>query len=285
MAIKGIRLQEPTSPLSSEGDFGADRYRPSVDWNSSNGDHPTVAKAFNTSASDVTKTVQYVDSNFSYNIPTNSAWNGSFSGDANWWTWNTSSGFRVEGNTNAKSFIIGHKGVASSNNAIQSWQRGVKGISMRYWMQPPEGYYGHYLYDMTLLYRKWSDSTKFYGVDLMYNGNLQSDCRKNYTGRTPFHTTSPARGDHEGSFFVGMHQDHPAYNLIDEQKLVFQGIYMKWQTFDSVTQFQGKFHLWNPRLLFDMSVSGDRGNRICMSRMREFQYVGQSDNIKLTYAS
>ena len=283
MAIKGIRLQEPTSPLSSEGDFGADRYRPSVDWNSSNGDHPTVAKAFNTSASDVTKTVQYVDSNFSYNIPTNSAWNGNFFGDANWWTWNTSSGFRVEGNTNAKSFIIGHKGVASANNATQSWQRGVKGISMKYWMQPPDGFHGHYIFDATLLYRKWSDSSKFYGVDLYYNGNLQDNCRSNYTGRTPFKTNSPFRGDHEGSFFIGIHPDHPAYNLIDEQKLVFQGIYFKWQTYDSVTQFQGKFHLWNPRLLFDLSVSGDRGNRICLPRMWEFQQAGTSDRLKLTY--
>ena len=283
MTDKQLRLQEPTTPLSSEGDFGDNRYRPSIDWNNSNGDYPFVPKAFNTSASDVTKQVHYVDNSSSYTIPTNSAWNGSFSGEQNFWTWNTSSGFNVSGNTNAKSFIIGHKGVKSANSTVQSWQRGVIGMSMKYWMQPPEGFYGHYIYDMTLLYRKWSDDSKFYGVDLMASGNLMANCRKNYTGRTPFKTNSPIRGHSEGSFFCCMASDHPAYNLISEQKLVLQGIYFKWQTYDSVTQFQGKFHLWNPRMLFDSSVSGDRGNRICLPRMWEFQQAGTSDRLKLTY--
>ena len=282
MTIKAIRLQEPTTPLSSEGDFGADRYKPSVDWNSATGDIPIVARAFNTSGSDVTRRVHYVDTNFSYDIPVNNAWNCSFSNEANFWNWNTSSGFRVSGDTNSKSFIIGHKGVKSASNAVQSWQRGVIGMSMKYWRQPPDGFYGHYIYDMTLLYRKWSDDSQFYGVDLMFNGNLMENCRKNYTGRTPFQTNSPFRGDSEGSFFVCMADDHPAYNLISEQKLVFQGIYFKWQTFDSPTQFQGQFHLWNPRMLFDSSISGDRGNRICLPRMWEFQVAGTSPVLKLT---
>ena len=284
MAIKAIRLQEPNTPLSSDGDFGADRYRPSIDWNSSTGDYPFVPKAFNTTASDVTKTIQPVAGGSSFTIPQNNAWNCSFAGEQNFWTWNTSSGFNVSGDTNSKSFIIGHKGVKSANNAVQSWQRGVIGMSMKYWRQPPDGFYGHYIYDMTLLYRKWSDDSRFYGVDLMVNGNLQSNCRKNYTGRTPFHTNSPTRGHSEGSFFCCMGSDHPAYNLISEQKLVLQGIYMKWQTYDSPTQFQGKFHLWNPRMLFDSSASGDRGNRICLPRMWEFQVAGTSPVLKLTNA-
>jgi hypothetical protein len=284
MAIKGIRLQEPTTPLSSEGDFGADRYRPSIDWNSASGDVPIVAKAFNTSASDVTRRVRYVHSSYSFDIPVNNAWNGSFDHADNFWNWNTSSGFRVSGDTNARSFIIGHKGVKSADNAKQSWQRGVIGISMKHWMQPPAGYYGHYIYDMTLLYRKWSDNSQFYGVDLLVDGNLQNNCRQNYTGRTPFKSNSPVRGDSEGSFFACMGDDHPAYNLISEQKLVFQGIYFKWATYDSVTQFQGKFHLWNPRMLFDSSSSGDRGNRICLPRMWDFAVAGTSNVLKLTDA-
>ena len=283
MADKQIRLQEPTSPLSSEGDFGATRYKPSYDWSQFNGDYPFVPKLFNTAASDVTRRVQPVEGGSSFDIPANSAWNGSFSNELNLWSWNTASPPTISGNTNAKSFIIGHKGVASSDNTVQCWQRGVVGISMKHKIQASSGLYGHYIDEATLLYRKWSDSSKFYGVDLIYNGNLLNNCRKNYTGRTPFKTNSPVREGYEGSFFVGLHPDHPAYQKISDDKLVFKGIYFKWQTYDSVTQFQGSIKLWNPRLLFDTSTSGDRGNRICLPRMWEFQQAGESNNLKLTY--
>ena len=284
MSIKAIRLQEPNPPLSSEGDFGADRYRPSVDWNASTGDVPIVAKAFNTTGSDVTKQVRRIDDNNVYTIPTNNAWNCSFYHEDRFWDWNPTSGFRVEGNTNSKSFIIGHKGVKSAGSANQSWQRGVIGISMKYWRQPPSGYYGQYIYDMTLLYRKWSDDSQFYGVDLIKGGNLENNCRQNYTSTSPFKTSSPQRGDSEGTFFACMRDDHPAYNTIAEQKLVLQGIYFKWESYDAATQFTGKFHLWNPRLLFDSSSYGDRGSRICMPRLWDFSVACTSPVMRLASA-
>ena len=85
----------------------------------------------------------------------------------------------LSGTTNPYAVIFGHKGPASADSAVRSWQRSVVGFSMEHKDTPYSGKYGHYLKDCTLLYRKSSDSSKFYGVDMLYNGNLMEGCKKN----------------------------------------------------------------------------------------------------------
>ena len=42
-----------------------------------------------------------------------------------------------------------------------------------------------------------------------------------------------------------MDSNHPAHDSVINDKYIFQGVYMLWETYDGNTQFQGKLELWN----------------------------------------
>ena len=80
-----------------------------------------------------------------------------------------------------------------------------------------------------------------------------------------------------------MDSNHPAHDSVINDKYIFQGVYMLWETYDGNTQFQGKLELWNMRLIFQTGRISDDGNRICHPRMWRFDDSWRASGIKLTH--
>ena len=279
---KEIRRGFPYPPSGS--DYSAEMYKVHPPWESSGAsDHPTVAQFVKPSNTSAQKRVKDIAEGYEWtmnNAGTHNGWTGS-NGDQ-MWKWNPSAKPTISGTTNPYSIIFGHKGPASSNTASQSWQKGVMGFSMEHKDTPYSGLYGHYLKDCTLLYRKGSDSSMFYGVDIIYNGNLMAGCKRNYANQTPFKTNSPRRDGSQGGFYVAMDESNAAYSSIINDNYVFQGVYMLWDTYDGNTQFQGKLELWNMRLIFQTGRISDDGFRICHPKLWQFQAAYNGWDLKLT---
>ena len=272
MADKQIRLVYPNLP--SGNDYSAQKYQPVPAWGaSSDRDYPTVRRIFKTDASDVTKRVIPIEGGSSYSLSSivaNNTW--SATGEETMWDWN-GAGIKINGTTNPMSMIIGHKGPQSANNSDQSWQRGVTGISMYHVNDAvQDAYYGHFIDEMTLLYRKGSDTdNQWHGVDLIFAGNLQNNCRRNYDKQTPFKTNSPRRGGSEGGFYACIDNTSDVYRKINEDDYVFQGIYFRWGTYEGNSQFVQRLELNKMRLIYDSYSSLDNGGRICANKLDSFQ--------------
>lgn len=272
MADKQIRLVYPNLPTGT--DYSAEKYQPVPAWGTySDRDYPTVRSVSRTDASNVTKKVIPIEGGSSYNLSSISANNNwSATNGASMWDWNGGP-IRFSGTTNPMSMIIGHTGPQSADNSEQSWQRGVTGISMYHVNDSvQEAYYGHYIDEMTLLYRKGSDTgNQWHGVDLIFAGNLQSNCRKNHDKQTPFKTNSPRRGGSEGGFYVCIDNTSNVYKKINEEDYVFQGVYFLWGSYENNSQFTQRLELSKMRLIYDTYSSLDSGGRICANKLDSFQ--------------
>ena len=280
---KEIRKGFPYPPSGSN--YSADLYKVQPPWESSGAsDHPTIAQWIKTTDSTATTRIKLIEDGYTYTMVTASdhnTWTGSNAG--NMWQWNPSAKPTLTGTTNPYVVIFGHKGPASNDSVVQSWQRGVVGFSMEHKDTPYSGMYGHYLKDCTLLYRNPSDSSMFYGVDLLYNGNSLANCVKSYANQTPFKTNSPRRDGSQGGFYVAMNSSHPSHDKVINDKYIFQGLYMLWETYDGNSQFRGKLELWNMRLIFQTNRVSDDGKRICHPKMWRFDDAWTSNSLKLTY--
>lgn len=284
MADKQIRLVYPNLPSGTN--YAADKYQPVPAWGAGGtSDYPTVRKIFKPSASDVTRTVFPLGSGSSYTLSAtaaNTSWTAT--GEDDMWNW-TGAPMRFTGTTNPMTILLGHKGPLSANNAEQSWQRGVTGISMYHVNDANgDGYYGHYIDEMVLLYRKGSDTNnRWYGVDLIVGGNLKSDARRNYDNQTPFKTGSPRRGGSQGGFYVGVNTSSSIYDMINTGDYVFQAVYLNWGSYEANTQYQQRIELSKMRLIYDTYGSADNGGRICAGKLYPFQDSwNRSRPLKLT---
>jgi len=283
MADKQIRLVYPNLPSGSN--YSEDKFQPVPAWGASGtSDYPTVRRAFKTNASDVTKTVYPIGSGSSYTlsaIAANNSW--SVTNEDSMWDWNGSA-LTFRGTTNPMTMIIGHKGPLSANNAEQSWQRGVTGLSMYHVNAATSGRYGHYIDEMTLLYRKGSDTNnRWYGVDLIVGGNLQSHAVRNYDNQTPFKTNSPRRDGSQGGFYVGISTSSSIYDMINTGDYVFQAVYFHWGSYEANSQYQERLELSKMRLIYDTYSSSDNGGRICAGKLYQFQDSwNRSRPLKLT---
>ena len=285
MTYKPIRLQFPYPPSGS--DYSQALYWPSIPWQESNSsDCPTVSQIMKCTDSTVTRSIKGISDGYTYSMSGNSSYaNYTPSNGGNFWQRNPSQRPTLSGTSNPMAMLIGHKGVQSANSDVRSWQRGVVGFSMEHKDTPYSGMFGHYIGECTLLYRKWSDASTFYGVDLIYAGNLMNDCKKNYANQSPFSTNNPRRDGTQGGFYLAFDENHQAHAEVTSDKggYVFQGIYMKWNSYDGSSQFTAKLELWNLRLIYKTNRISDDGHRICLPRMWSFQDAGTSNKLKLTY--
>lgn len=283
MSNKQLRLGFPYQPSGTN--YSDALYRPKPDWGQWSGDYPIVPKLTRTNDGSAQTTIYLIKEKMTFNMSSAVAYNGwSASNEGNFWNWNTSYKPTLSGQTNPYACILGHKGPNSANGAVQSWQRGVVGFSLEHKDTPYSGNKGHYIEDCTLLYRKWSDSSKFYGVDLVASKNKQVDCKHNYANQSPFYTTSPRRDGTQGGFYCAFEPTHAAHQAICTEDYVFQGIYFKWGSYDSPSQFQAKLELWNLRLIYQTHRISDDGYRVVHPMMWTFQDAATSNKLKLTYA-
>jgi hypothetical protein len=284
MANQQMRLGWARLPGGSN--YGLSKYRPVPDWGAfGNSDYPTVKRIFRTTTSGSQTSIKLIDRAEQYQMETGSNYNGWSVSNEDWlWYYEPSQVNRPEigSDTNRRAMIIGHKGPVSSNSAVQSWQRGVIGFQMQHNMLPYSGQYGNYIDEATILYRKWSDTTKFYGIRLISGGFDETNVIKGNDSTGPFYQSSPRRDGTSGGFYIAMRSNHSAYNTVREDKYVFQGLYLKWGLYDNPSQFQSKLQLWGLRLIFDSTGSSDTGKRIVHPCMWSFQDAGQSNNLKLT---
>ena len=271
MADKSIRLVYPNLPTGTN--FSAQTYQPQPDWGAgSNVDYPTLRRVFKTTSGDLQKRIKPVGGGSSYTMPSVSSENTwSITGEDTMWDWD-GAGMKLSGTTNPMAMVMGHNNPTSSDSSQQSWQRGVTGVSMYHINAAGSGYYGHYIDDMTLLYRLGDyTGTEFYGVDLIYNGNLMSTARKNYDNHTPFKTSSPRRGGGDGGFYVCIDDSSSVYKQIIEDNYVFQGIYFRWGSYEGNSPVVQKLTLANTRLIYDTYSGLDKGSRICANRVDTFR--------------
>nr|BAR36040.1 hypothetical protein [uncultured Mediterranean phage uvMED] len=285
MANKALRLQYPYPPSGS--DYSQTLYWPNIPWqDSDSSDCPTVSQIMKITESTLTRSVKSIADGSTYSLNANTSFaTYTPSNGNNFWQRNPSQRPTLSGTSNPMAMIIGHKGVQSANSELKSWQRSVVGFSMEHKDTPYSGMYGHYIDECTLLYRKWSDNSRFYGVDLIYGGNLMNDCKKNYANQSPFKTNNPRRNGTQGGFYMAMDENNLAHAEVTSPSggYVFQGIYMNWGSYDGNSQFVAKLELWNLRLIFKTNRVSDDGHRICLPRMWSFQDAGTSKNLKLTY--
>jgi len=283
MTDKKFRLQFPYPPSGS--DYSAGLYWPDPVWYThGSNDHPTVSQILPCTDSSMTlKMVEIADGSESY-MNSNTAYAGySVSNGGNIWRWDPSSKPTISGTTNPYAMCIGHKGPASSNSTVQSWQKGVIGVAMEHKDTPASGKYGHYIQDCVLLYRKPNNWDQFYSVTIISNDSQLPATKKNYANQTPFKTNNPRRDGSQGGLYVALEETHPARNMIVTGNYVFQGLYMRWGSYDGNSQFQGKLELWNFRLIFNTSRISDDGSRVCMPKMWQYQAAHQGWDLKLTH--
>ena len=279
MADKKFRLQFPYPPSGTN--YSA--YWPDPVWYThGSNDHPTVSQILPCTDSSMTrKMVEISDGSESY-MSSNTAYGGyTVSNGGNIWRYDQAHP-TISGTTNPMAMCIGHKGPASSNTTVQSWQKGVIGIVMEHKDTPTSGKFGHYIQDCVLLYRKPNNWDQFYSVSIIKSDSQLPATKKNYANQTPFKTNSPRRDGSQGGLYVALEETHPARNTIVTGNYVFQGLYMLWGSYDGNSQFQGKLELWNFRLIFDTSRISDDGSRICMPMMWQYQGAHQGWNHKLT---
>ena len=80
-----------------------------------------------------------------------------------------------------------------------------------------------------------------------------------------------------------MDENHDAHDAIINDKYVFQGVYMVWESYDGNSQFAGKLEMWNMRLIFNTTRISDDGKRICHPQMWRFDDSWRANGIKLTH--
>ena len=284
MTDKTIRLCYPNLPTGD--DYSDLKYQPRPAWgDGGDRDYPTVRKVFRTDEGSLTKSIKPIDGGPSYsmsNIPTENTWK--VSNEDSMWDWNGSE-LQMQGTTNPMSMLIGHKGPQSNNDSIQSWQRNVVGISMYHKnVATQTSYFGHYIQEMTLLYRKGSDTSNcFHGVDLIYSGNLMANARRNYDNQSPFKTNSPIRGGTVGSFYCCIEHGNNVYEKIQKEDYVFQGVYMRWGGYEGNSPASQRVDLGKLRLIYDSYSASDNGGRICTLRSDRFDHAwDRSRPMKLT---
>lgn len=284
MTDKKIRLGYARLPGGSN--YGLSKYKPVPDWGEFGGsDYPTNQKMFRISDPGVTQYITLIDTGEQYQMENRSPW-------ATWtarnedylWNYNPSVANRpaIYGYTNDRAMIIGFPSPNLYNSATWSWQRGVIGIQGQHHNKPDSTLYGNYIEEAVLLYRKWSDSSRFYGIRMIKDGNKQLYCLQGTDGTGPFKVDSPPQGGTTGGFYMAMSHQHAAYNKIGEDLYVFMGIYLKWGLYDTRQSVDMEIELWGFRLLFDSGGHTDFGKRICHPCLWTFQDAGTSNRIKLT---
>lgn len=282
------QLRKGWARLPGGSNYALTKYRPVPDWGAfGNNDYPTVKRVFKTTESGAQTSIKLIDRAEQYQMETASNYNGWSVQNEDWlWYYSPSALNRIKigTDTNRRAMIIGHKGPVSANNTVQSWQRGVIGFQMHHNMLPYSGNYGNYIDEATILYRKWSDTSRFYGIRLISGGFDETNCIKGNDSTGPFYTSSPRRDGTSGGFYVAMRTNHSAYNTVKNDRYVFQGIYLKWGLYDNPSQFQSELQLWGIRLIFDSGGSTDIGTRIVHPCLWTFDHAGSttSNNIKIS---
>ena len=266
-----LRKLYPYLPQGEGDDYERPKYKASPDWGEfGDTDYPTSSTIWNFNNGSVVRSVQPIDGSSNYLIPKDSTYNNwTSTGEADMWHWYEDH-MIINGNNNPYSFLLGQSAPNSNDTTVQSWQRGVVGFSLIHQNFAGTGYYGHYIDECTMLFRKGSDSSKWYGVDMVYNANVMSNCVSGYSYQSPFKISSPKRGGTGGGFYLAVTHVDSVYKKLQEEDYVFQGIYMLWKDYDSTPVTQ-RLELFSYRLIYDSSTDVDGRGRLVAGRNIPFQ--------------
>lgn len=266
-----LQLRKLYPYLPEGSDYARAKHRASPDWGEFGAtDYPTSSKIWNFNNGSVVRSVQPVDGTTSYTIPKTSSHNTwTSTGEADMWNWYEDH-MIINGNNNPYSFLLGQYAPNSNDTTVQSWQRGVVGFSLVHQNFSGTSYYGHYIDECTMLFRKGSDASKWYGVDMVYNANVMPNCINGYSYQSPFKVSTPKRGGTGGGFYLAVMHVDPVYKKLQEEDYVFQGIYMLWKGYDSTPVTQ-RVELFNYRLIYDSSTDADGRGRLVAGRNMPFQ--------------
>ncbi len=262
-----LRMQIPLG-INGGTQFSDDRYFPDPPWGEGGAsDYPTVTKYWRGTESTITRTVQ-LNGNETYTLP--SANNCSASYEENFWT--ARSDFQCfkldcapKQNVN---FLYGHKGPASANTAVQSFQRNVVGISWEFATGDMSWSTGLEPNNVILLYRMKDYWDRFYGVYLIKD-SYWAGGTKRYSSGTIWNATQNA--SRRGKISVNLLNSHADYDLICTSDICFQGIWFEFESKDPVqAQVVAPYKFWNVRLIFQDSDQRYDGHRIVLPRNWRF---------------
>ena len=268
-------------------DFTDDRFYPSPVWGTYGAeDYPTVLKHNSGTSGTLTRTVQFWDGT-TYNLPNE---NGCFSTNEN--NFYLARDFHSESfrysvthtRGKAANWLYGHQGVASANTVQYSFQRGVIGLSWQWTTGQSSISAGLVLKNVFLLYRKQSNSSRFFGAKLIQSRGYATGTKHQHFGNDPFDTGSYA-AQKTGKISVNLGEANnnaiPAW--VRDEALVFQGIWFETENFDtSATQSQVKYAMHNVRLIYrdESNFSSDRDYTERIVLPRNWSFGGAMDKTK-----
>ncbi len=275
-----LRTQIPVG-INEGTQFSDDRYFPDPPWGEGGEtDYPTVRSYWRGTESTMTRTVQ-LNGNQTYTLP--SANNCSASYVENFWTARSDYlSFKLDcwpkQNVN---FLYGHKGPASANDVVQSFQRNVVGISWEFSTGDLNWSKGLEPANVILLYRMKEYSGKFFGSFLIKD-RYYAGGTKRYSSGTIWNQTQNAT--RRGKISVNLTNSHADYNLLCSSNNCFQGIWFEFESSDSMqAQVVVPYKMWNVRLIYQDSDQRYEGHRIVLPRNWRFdEAFDRSKPLRLT---
>lgn len=278
-----IKLRKLYPYLPEGSDYARAKHGAAPDWGEfGSTDYPTSSKIWNFNNGSVVRSVKIINDSYSYTIPNIAAHNAwTSTGEANMWKWYEDH-MIINGTKDPYAFLLGHYTPNSGDTTVQSWQRGVVGFSMVHQNFSGNNYFGHYIDEITMLFRKGTDTVNWYGADMVYNGNVLSDCVSGYSYQSPFKVSTPRSGGTGGGLYLAIKHTDPVYQTLQEEDYVFHGIHMLWKGYDSASVSQ-RLELFNYRLIYDSSTDEDGRGRLIAGRNMPLQdALDRSQPLKLT---